>query len=122
MKKYYKKPAIITAIQVCGHNIPKINNILHTQYQNADSPITLVVPTLHGKVMAADGDYIIVQENGNIVLEREFFEANYEEVKEGDEICRCLPETRRRNWRDDCWTCETCGKFGGCSLWVGGAD
>lgn len=98
MAKYRKKPVVINSWKLNIKDIPDVirlyemvNNVdLSTVYMVARSYITdliknnggLPIPTLEGKMLASDGDFIIKGVKGEFyACKPDIFEQTYEEVE-----------------------------------------
>lgn len=82
MKKYRKKPMIITALKWTGENQEEIKNFVK-QNMFFTSNGDLYIETLEGEMRAPPGDYIIRGVDGEFYpCKPQIFEKTYELVEE----------------------------------------
>lgn len=81
--KYRKKPVVIDAIQFQATNHDEIAEFCRPQMIAVGGGRTLVIPTLEGKLVASDGDWIIRGVKGEFYpCKPDIFAATYEPVTE----------------------------------------
>jgi len=87
MAQYRKKPIVIEAIQFTRTNWEEVkeftNNTAHTMAteRSMDGVSTCIIPTLEGKHIATEGDFIIKGVQGEFYpCKPDIFEKTYEEV------------------------------------------
>lgn len=85
VKRYIKKPTTIEAVRWTGYNFDEIQDFVgfNNAYFQRTNPPKVYIPTLEGAEYASIGDYIIKFADGEIrTCGADFFESNYEEIKE----------------------------------------
>lgn len=87
--KYRKKPVVIEAVRFINGRVDAkpswITKAFDERYLRVRANGELIVRTLEGDMIAADGDYIIRGVQGEIYpCKPDIFEQTYEAVKEGE--------------------------------------
>lgn len=84
MKRYRKKPLVITAVKWDGENYLEVNKLggISTFVVQPNNG-TILINTLEGRIVALKGDYIIKGIAGELYpCKAKIFEASYEEVND----------------------------------------
>ena len=83
IKRYRKKPVVVEAIQWTGDNKVEIQQFMNCYLDENTILRHLTIPTLEGKHIASEGDYIIKGVNGEFYpCKPDIFKLTYEEVRE----------------------------------------
>jgi hypothetical protein len=89
MGQYRKKPVVIEAVQFTRTNFKEVkeftNNTAHTMAieKRINGIATCIIPTLEGKHIATEGDFIIKGVQGEFYpCKPDIFEKTYEKVAE----------------------------------------
>lgn len=84
MKKYRKKPLVITAVQWDGENYLEVNKLGGiSSFIVEPNNGTILINTLEGQIVALKGDYIIKGIKDELYpCKPDIFKASYEEVND----------------------------------------
>ena len=77
--KFRKKPVVIEAVQVTGHNDSEVLTFCPVCRDPEDRKPNFIVPTLEGEMLASVGDYIVRGVKGEFYpVKPDIFAATYE--------------------------------------------